>query len=111
MDYRVICKSCGKVEVIKNVNEERLAAWQRDTSIQKALPELTVMQREVMITGLCQDCLSRIYNTPKDGEDWGETLGECICCGAALWERNRNSSGDVICPLCYANQSEEDCQP
>ena len=102
------CVICGAHAAV-TVDEEGYARWRKGELIQRCLPTATRFQREQLVSQMCQDCLSETYNCPKDGEDWGEQLGECEMCGAPLWEKNRNEEDRLKCPCCgFAEGADED---
>ena len=65
------CVVCGK-EFSVEMSTSEYAQWKSGVEIQKVLPNMHPMNRESLITHMCLDCLSKIYNCPKPGEDWGE---------------------------------------
>lgn len=82
--------------------------WLKGMNIAIALSKANAFERDALKTKMCFDCLSKTLNHPKPGEDWGTPVAECLCCGADIYERNRNSEGDLVCPCCYFNQSNEE---
>ena len=64
------------------------------------MPDLNTFEREALISELCYDCQSKIYNMPKPGEDWGKQIGNCECCDCAIWEKDINKEGASFCPNC-----------
>lgn len=89
------CKFCGKTET-HEFPEKGLELWQNGTNIQEAMPEVDVFSREFLITGMCFDCISKTYNKPKPGEDWGDCIGECEECGTPIYEKDKG-----VCPTCH----------
>ena len=104
---KVNCVSCGNEQEV-SVDNRGYQQWLSGLAIQRALPKSHSFDRDVLITHMCYACLSKTYNQPVPGNDWGAVAQECYCCGANLYERNRNESGDLICPCCCMNQSEGD---
>lgn len=49
------------------VSTNGLAAWRDGTHIQDALPDLTVDERELMISGMCGTCFDKFI--PADEDD------------------------------------------
>jgi hypothetical protein len=49
------CPFCHKEQAIE-VNRIGYDKWRNGTLIQDAFPELTKFQRELMISGCCQEC-------------------------------------------------------
>jgi hypothetical protein len=53
------CPMCGaETEII--VDKPRFDAWQGGELIQRVFPDYTRTQREILITGLCPDCQSKL---------------------------------------------------
>lgn len=95
------CFSCGKDTCVE-INGEKLNLYnQGGHSIQEIFPKEHAMVREFLINGMCFDCQSKMYNSPKPNEDWGEVAGYCPNCGCNLWRKDRNSEGGFSCPSCY----------
>ena len=78
MKITKICPHCGKSEE-HEVDEQQWLDWQGGTRVR----------------GTCYDCISKIFNKPKPGEDWGEMLGECECCGCPVYAKDKG-----VCPQC-----------
>lgn len=107
MPISINCVCCGNEQTVE-VDSVGYSKWLKGELIQRALPKAHKFERDVLITHMCYDCLSKTYHRPKPGEDWGEVLVECPCCGADIYERNRNSNGDLVCACCHYNLSEEE---
>ena len=58
----VTCPFCGKDSLVRDVPIAGLLAWEKGELIQKALPELSAEDRELVKTGICDRCW------PKDEE-------------------------------------------
>lgn len=101
MKVEKTCFSCGQVTTIE-CNESEYLKWKNDTNIQHAMPSLSVMERETLISGLCFDCQEKLFNMPKPGNEakFGARLGECDCCGMVVWEKDINPDGTFICKSC-----------
>ena len=56
----VVCRMCGKTHVV-TCNQENYLAWQNGAYIQEALKELTVDQRELLISQTCGECFDRLF--------------------------------------------------
>ena len=54
------CPHCQKEATVK-VSDAGYALWQKGVSIQKAFPELTPDQREILLTGLHPECWEDIF--------------------------------------------------
>lgn len=49
------CPFCHTARSL-TVTVRQLEAWQKDTKIQDAFPELTASEREFLMTGICDPC-------------------------------------------------------
>ena len=54
------CPYCGKETPI-TVDEKEYLKWQSGELIQNAMPLLTPAEREMLITGICQECWDEMY--------------------------------------------------
>lgn len=61
------CRRC-RVDVDVPATEEQLAKWRGGELIQRAMPNLTPGEREMLITGLCDPCFDEITKEPEEGE-------------------------------------------
>lgn len=86
----------GAVDYQKFLNKE--------APIQKCLPELNEFERETLLSNMCFDCQSKLFNKPKPGEDWGSIMGECESCGAPLYSKDYDSG---VCPTCQCGIGDE----
>lgn len=68
-----VCPECHKREDI-TVDAEGYFKWQQGLLIQLALPELTSVQREQLITGFCGPCWDAMF---ADDEDDGGYNSPC----------------------------------
>lgn len=59
------CPECGSRERIR-VNAEGAVRWARGEVIQQALPELSPVQRERLMTGLCDPCWDALMHEIGD---------------------------------------------
>lgn len=59
------CQYCGK-EIQINVTQEQIDKYQSGELIQRAFPNLTAEQREMLLTGTCGECWDKIF--PHDGD-------------------------------------------
>lgn len=57
----VCCKICGENKGIRNVSLEGYNNWYNGVVIQKALPELSDDERELMITNICRQCWDGMF--------------------------------------------------
>ena len=64
----VVCPFCHKLTTIQVVEEDYLA-WKYDgVLIQNAMPYLPANVREMLISGLCNDCQAEMFSIPEDDE-------------------------------------------
>ncbi|MBQ5657815.1 MAG: hypothetical protein IIV14_10325 [Bacteroidaceae bacterium] len=64
----VVCPFCHKLTTIQVVEEDYLA-WKYDgVLIQNAMPYLPANVREMLISGLCDDCQAEMFSIPEDDE-------------------------------------------
>ena len=62
----VVCPFCHKATTIQVVEEDYLA-WKFDgVLIQNAMPYLPANVREMLISGLCDDCQVEMFSPPED---------------------------------------------
>lgn len=54
------CPMCGKSHSVE-VNLTAYEKWQNGELIQKAMPELSPIEREQLISGFCPDCQKVIF--------------------------------------------------
>ncbi len=54
------CPFCGKIQDIE-VDILGLLAWEDGACVQKAFPNLSDSEREVIISGICFDCQEPIF--------------------------------------------------
>lgn len=54
------CSFCGVISAIK-VEKDHYFNWTAGQLAQKAFPELSASQREILISGICKDCQKRIF--------------------------------------------------
>jgi hypothetical protein len=68
VDITRVCPKCGEPSYLKKVPTEGFMAWQAGASVQRALPDLTVDQREVLMTGYHSECfdLDTVEDDPYD---------------------------------------------
>lgn len=61
MTIERICPFCGKVTVIEVSEEQAFAFFFTDELVQNIFPEMEVSSREVLISGICEDCQREIF--------------------------------------------------
>ena len=54
------CTFCRKFHLVE-VDLEQLEAWRNGELIQNAMPDLTLTEREQLISGLCPKCQAEIF--------------------------------------------------
>ena len=62
------CPRCHKVVELP-LKEAELLAWNPETFAQDQFPQLTPGQREMLISGLCEECWNEIFEFEEDEED------------------------------------------
>ena len=55
------CGSCGRAQAPITVEHRQLSAWRNGAHIQTVMPELSPAQRELLISGTCDSCFSRMF--------------------------------------------------
>lgn len=95
MTYLFECFSCGKSVEIEMTEKEYNAYCAKIDTVQRIFPKKDLFYREALISHMCYDCISNVFNRPKPGEDWGEVVAECECCGSALYAKDA-----AVCPKC-----------
>jgi len=72
-----VCPFCGHINEI-GVNEDDYWDWQDGELVQNAFPYLSADEREVLISGLCYDCQSDLFEDDEedwDGDSWDAEIG------------------------------------
>ena len=59
------CPMCGKGQT-KEVDMDAYNVWRSGTLIQKAFPNLPVVEREFIMTGYCEKCQAIVFAPPPD---------------------------------------------
>jgi len=54
------CTVCHTVHVIE-VDKEKYDRWRGGELIQNVWPELTIVEREIMISGTCGPCFDKLF--------------------------------------------------
>ena len=60
IDAEMICPFCGAEHFVE-VNLAGFEAWQNGELIQRAMPELSPIEREQLISGLCPKCQVEVF--------------------------------------------------
>lgn len=55
-----VCPFCGAVSTVE-VEEKAYTKWQNGELIQRAMPNKSSAEREILITGLCLKCQAKIF--------------------------------------------------
>jgi len=58
------CGDCGKTFPL-TMSKEGYEAWIMGELIQRALPELTPGDRELLISRTCDDCFTKLFTLPE----------------------------------------------
>lgn len=61
-----VCPFCGKVNRII-VNAESYRMWQSGALIQRVFPMVSATEREILMSGICEDCQDDVFG--KESED------------------------------------------
>lgn len=102
------CPFCGKTTKV-SMSHDKLEEYHLNPTMDlDSVYSMNAFNREAIISGLCYSCQERTFNMPAPGneEKWGKQAGECQCCGATLWDKDRNESGFLICPSCGWDEKE-----
>lgn len=54
------CRVCGKHKTLE-VSEKGYYLWHQGALIQDVLPEISLDDRELLISSICSDCYNRIF--------------------------------------------------
>lgn len=103
----VTCPMCGGTQVVEMTEVQYDAVESGALCVQDALHDHNAFDRETLISGMCHDCQSKMFNRPKPGEDWGPILGECDCCGARIYEKDKGKCSQCGCPFPMCCQDDE----
>lgn len=60
LDVTVVCPECDQPHTV-TVNNKAYAAWRDGAHIQDVMPDLSVDQREMLITGIDGPCWNRMF--------------------------------------------------
>lgn len=99
------CGLCGQSYEIK-ANKIAYSMWKGGASIQNAFPDRNSMERDAIAGRCCFQCFSKMYNMPLPGEEesYGKRIGECSCCGMAVWEKDIKEDGSFECKSCHQDE-------
>jgi len=59
------CNYCNQKFVL-DATDEQFAAWDTGELIQDAMPNLSADDRELLISGTCNECWARMFGEPLD---------------------------------------------
>ena len=62
------CPFCGKVSSVK-VNTEDYFGWENGALAQNAFPYLSASKREILISGMCEECQADFFHTDEEDEE------------------------------------------
>lgn len=57
----VKCGSCSTAQPPIEISHEQLKAWVHGNKIQECMPNLTRSERELLISGTCDDCFQEMF--------------------------------------------------
>lgn len=66
--FKVACRFCGSVHEL-SIAPSDFASWRKGELIQDAMPYLTAEERELLISGTCDDCWSEMFGQDEDFEE------------------------------------------
>jgi hypothetical protein len=55
------CPKCGEAWILEGIPFEGYERWLSGELIQRALPDLTINERELLISGLCSKCWDQLF--------------------------------------------------
>lgn len=102
MELSKMCPMCNTPHRI-TVDQEQYDRYMNGEAVQEAFADKDDFYREQILTGICYDCQSHLFNKPKPGEDWGDVVCECPNCGRPMYAKDM-----PICTACGANVEEFD---
>jgi predicted RNA-binding Zn-ribbon protein involved in translation (DUF1610 family) len=65
VDFEATCPMCGKKQVIK-VHPVSLVAYENGALVQDAFANLTPAERETIVSGICPDCFSELFDSETE---------------------------------------------
>lgn len=78
IDILTTCPFCGK-ETTLTVSLDGYMAWREGELIQRALPELSSNEREMLISGICPECWEKCFGEDHEDEfedDYDDSVDE-----------------------------------
>jgi len=61
MTIEKMCPFCGKMTSVEVTEEQAYAYFFTDELVQNIFPEMEASSREVLISGICEDCQKEIF--------------------------------------------------
>ena len=61
------CPFCGKAHEVE-VNEMDYLDWQDGALIQDVMPYLSAQEREYLISGICEDCWDKMFDSDEESD-------------------------------------------
>ena len=65
IDVEITCPFCDTNHAVE-VNFAQFEAWQNGELIQNAMPDLTPVEREQLISGLCPKCQAEMFSEREE---------------------------------------------
>ena len=62
-----VCRVCGKYEIL-SLDRKAVESWQAGEYIQNAFPEMSMEDREVLITGTHPACWNKLFPEEDESE-------------------------------------------
>ena len=59
--FRTMCPRCGKPAEVKGLRRRALEMWQKGAHIQDMFPDLSSAEREILMSGLHDECFDAWY--------------------------------------------------
>lgn len=59
------CVVCGEIHQF-SLDYDKFQAWQNGMKIQDAFPEMSVADREILISGTCDECFNTLFPPEPD---------------------------------------------
>lgn len=58
--FHVKCRSCGETQIIYAFSND-VELWESGLNIQESMPYLTPGEREMLISGTCDNCWDKLF--------------------------------------------------
>ena len=65
MKYAIKCRECQQIKFVE-ASEDGVKKWQQGELIQRALPELTAEEREMLISRICPECWNKMFKEDEE---------------------------------------------